>query len=61
MNGEFLTRVSSLWLVPADFGPLSSLFLSSMTALSGLGQSQGGSIYRHQEDLGVLAICKAQN
>lgn len=31
--------------VPANFGPLSSLFLSSMTVLSGLGQSQGGSIY----------------
>lgn len=44
MKGEFLTRVSSLWPVPADFGPLSSLFLSSMTALSGLGQSQGGGI-----------------
>lgn len=45
MNGEFLTRVSSLWPVPADFGPLSSLFLSNITALSGLSQSQGGSVY----------------
>lgn len=45
MNGEFRTRVSSLWPVPADFGSLSSLFLSSLTALSGLSQSQGGSVF----------------